>query len=273
MKNLFSVIMLVYIFVISSVQANDFPGREKFPEISIYSKEQLKKNYDKVIIVDARSKLEFETLRVKNAINIPVASNDFTQRVAALRKKSKDPIVFYCNGHTCFKSYIAAKKANKANIANVFAYDEGLFSWARTYPNESVLLGQSPIDTKHIISKTAFKQRLLNPTEFSDLAFKSGSKKIIVDVRDRYQRGASGFFPGKEKWVSMDEKEKMTKLFKKAVDEKKTLFIYDETGKQVRWLQYALEQNNVTNYFFMKKGAKAFYQEMMEDFGIKKTAL
>jgi hypothetical protein len=40
------------------------------------------------------------------------------------------------------------------------------------------------------------------------------------------------------------------------------LFIYDEVGKQVRWLQYTIEELGLKNYYFMDKGAKAYYSSI-----------
>ena len=82
---------------------------------------------------------------------------------------------------------------------------------------------------------------------------------MVLDVRDLYQRAGVGFYPGKERWVSLDDKAKLTKFLEKAKAKKKVLFIYDEVGKQVRWLQYALEEMGIKDYYFMNKGAKAYY--------------
>ena len=100
MKNLLlSISILFSLFSPTSVFADEgFPGRAEFPEIPLYQKEDLFKNLDKVVVVDARSSLEFETLRVKGAQNIPIASKQFPEMVKALRKKTSKPIVFYCNG-------------------------------------------------------------------------------------------------------------------------------------------------------------------------------
>ena len=84
-----------------------------------------------------------------------------------------------------------------------------------------------------------------------------------MDVRDMYQRAGVGFFIGIERWVSMDNEKKLAKYLKKAKAENRTLYIYDEAGKQVRWLQYTLERHNVKDYYFMKKGAKGFYKEFI----------
>jgi len=266
------VIILLGLLLTQIAAANEsFPGRKKYPDVKLYEMMQLNNDLNKVIVIDARSKLEYETLRITNAVNIPVSSKTFEEQVKAIRSKSTKPIVFYCNGHTCFKSYIAARKAHRAKVKGVYAYDAGLFSWAQTYPNKSQLLGKSLVNKNQIIPTKEFKKRLLTPDAFSNLASKMGDKSIILDVRDKYQRGAAGFFPGQEKWVSLDDKEKLNKILSRAAKENKSLFIYDEVGKQVRWLQYALDQASIKNYYFMKKGAKGYYGQMMKEFGIKST--
>ena len=267
MKNmLFSLSIQFSLFSSTSAFADDkgFPGRAEYPEIALYQKADLLRDFNKVVIVDARSSLEFKTIHVKGAVNIPVASKKFPEMVKALRKKTNRPIVFYCNGRTCYKSYKATKAALKAGVKNVFAYDAGIFEWAKTYPKYAVLQGVSPMDPKKIIPKKAFKSRFLTPKVFTEKArAASRSESLIMDVRDMYQRAGVGFFIGLERWVSMDDEKKLAKYLKKAVDENRTLYIYDEAGKQVRWLQYTLERYNIKNYYFMKKGAKGFYKEFI----------
>jgi rhodanese-related sulfurtransferase len=267
--------ILLSLFLFTSLLFNSafaadsgFPGRAKFPEIKVVEKTQLIKMMNKVVIVDARSSLEFKTLRIKGAINIPVSSKQFVANVKKLREKNKKPIVFYCNGRTCMKSYVATKKSIKAKIKNVSAYDAGMFEWAKTYPKQAELFGISPVKKSDIIPSKQFKARLLPPKQFGYNFFNVGTNNKILDVRDKYQRGASGFFPGKETWISMDDEERLKQFISQARKDKKTLYIYDEVGKQVRWLQYALKDAGMNNFYFMKKGAKAYYKEMMKDMGI-----
>ena len=257
--------LLISLFSSISVFANEgFPGRAEFPEIALYEKSALVKDLDKVVIVDARSSLEFDTLRIKNALNIPVASRDFAKKVKELRKSTAKPIVFYCNGRSCYKSYKAAKLSLKAGVKNVFAYDAGVFEWAKTFPQHAVLLGTSPMDPSKIIPKSKLAERLLSPKQFTENARSAPrNKRMIMDVRDMYQRAGVGYFTGIEKWVSLDDQKKVNRYIKQAKDENRTLYIYDETGKQVRWLQYTLERHNIKNYYFMKKGAKQFYKDMI----------
>jgi rhodanese-related sulfurtransferase len=248
---------------VSALAASEkFPGRKDFPKIPVYELSDLHSKFYDVVVVDARSRYEFNTLRIKGSINIPVADDNFEQEVAKLRAKTDKPIVFYCNGRTCHKSYIAVKKAQAAGINNTFAYDAGVFEWVNAYPDLGSLLGKSPVNLRNLIASNRFKERLLSPDTFSEKATEMGSSSMVLDVRDKFQRAGIGFFPGKERWASLDDKEKLETFLKKAKAGNKVLFIYDEVGKQVQWLQYALEDMGIKNYYFMNKGAQAYYAEL-----------
>jgi len=262
---------LLGLLVVAAASANDegFPGRAEFPAVSVIELSELLNRLDEVVIVDARSSLEFDTLRITGALNIPVAAKSFEEEIQALRNTTDRPIVFYCNGRTCMKSYLAARKAAAVGVTETYAYDAGMFEWAQAYPEHAELLGKSPVKPEHIISRAKFQQHLLDPEQFGNEANTLGSQSLIIDVRDKYQRGAAGLFPGVERWASLDDRQKLEQYIEKVKKEGKTLFVYDEVGKQVRWLQYALEQAKLDNYYFMHKGAEAYYSKMMKEFGIK----
>lgn len=260
---IFSVLTLFLFGTAGASAVEDFPGRKKYPKIPYIELADLYKTLKDVVVVDARSKLEFETLRVKNSVNIPVASKQFEEDVAKLRATSDKPIVFYCNGHTCMKSYIAVKKSIDASINNVYAFDAGIFDWTKAHPDQAVLLGASPVNVAHLIPKSQFKKRLLSPDNFSERATTPGKKLMVIDVRDKFQRAGVGFYPGLERWASLDQQEKLDRYIKKALKQNRTLLIYDEVGKQVRWLQYALEKAGAKDYYFMNKGARGYYNELV----------
>jgi len=243
----------------ASAKNNGFPGRDEFPDIPVYEISELKNKIEDVVVVDTRSKYEFDTLRIKGSLHIPVAAKSFEEQVQKLRSKTDKPIVFYCNGRTCYKSYHAVKKSIAAGIKNTFAYDAGIFEWVKSEPKRSELLGRSPVNPNQLIDSKIYQARLLDPNEFSERILSGGNSSMVLDVRDMYQRAGVGFYPGKERWVSLDDKAKLTKFLEKAKAKNKTLFIYDEVGKQVRWLQYALEEMGIKEYYFMDKGAKAYY--------------
>jgi len=264
MRRIISIIALISLLLSASAFAGeDFPGRAKYKKIPYIELGELYKKLNDVVVVDARSALEFKTLRVKTAINIPVASEKFEAEVAKLRASTDKPIVFYCNGHTCMKSYIATKKSIAANINNVFAFDAGIFDWTNAYPKEAVLLGNSPVNLAHLIPKSSFKKRLISPDDFSDRATIDRQKYMTIDVRDKFQRAGIGFYPGIERWASHDQQKKLDAYIKKAIKQDRTLLIYDEVGKQVRWLQYVLEKAGVKKYYFMHKGAKGYFTDII----------
>lgn len=266
LKNLlFPFLFLFFLFNTAFAGDEGFPGRKKYPEIKFMEKIDLARRFNEVLIVDARSAYEYQTLRIKGALNIPVALKTFEERLKNLHQTNPKDIVFYCNGRTCMKSYHAAKKAIAIGIKNIFAYDAGIFEWVKTYPKRSELLGESPVNLKHLIANDKFKTRLLSPDNFSEKMADLGDKSMVLDVRDKYQRAGVGFYPGKERWVSLDKIDDLKKYIDKAKKGKKTLLIYDEVGKQVRWVQYSLEKAGLSDYYFMNKGAKEYFHIMKQD--------
>jgi len=264
-----AICLLSFVGAFAADKKDEFPGRKKYPKIPFIELSDLTKQYKDVVVVDARSALEFETLHVKGAINIPVAKKTFEDSVVKLRESTNKPIVFYCNGRTCMKSFHATEKAMNVGVKNVFSFDAGIFEWTKANPQLAVLLGESPVNVAKLIPKQELHKRFLEPDEFSDKATAIGSQTLILDVRDKYQRAGIGFYPGKERWASLDEKDKLRKYIHQAISQNKTLMIYDEVGKQVRWLQYELEKEGAKNYYFMHKGAHGYFAAM-DAWGAKK---
>ncbi len=253
--------IVVFFLVLTSlaVHANDeFPGRVKYHNIGVVELNDLQANFNNYIVIDARSKYEYETLHIKGSINISINSPTFAQSLKALREKNNGPFVFYCNGHTCFKSYKAALKAKSYGFENALSFDAGVFDWAKAFPKQAVLLGQSPIDPNDLIAKSEFKKFLIDPLSFIDLIETSIG---ILDIRDEYQRDLISLFPfNNETVISLEDKERLNTFLESVSNNEKPLLIYDESGKQVRWLQYRLEQANIKNYWFLKGGSKGFFK-------------
>ncbi len=232
-----------------------FPLRAKYLDVAILETADLDKRFSDVAIVDVRTKYEYDTLRIKDALLIPVTDRNFTEQVRKLRESTPKPIVFYCNGKTCHKSYDAVLYSLNARIPGVLCYDAGIDDWSRTHPDKTVLLGKSPIKTDDLIGKDKFKAHLLDPKAFET---KSEHKAIILDVRDKSQRD-SPLFPFREQRASLEDKAGLDPIIEQAKREKKTLLIYDQVGKQVQWFQYYLESKGVKDYYFMKGGAQAYF--------------
>jgi rhodanese-related sulfurtransferase len=239
-------------------QTGNYPGRITYPSVMVLETEQLNAQFDDVIIVDVRSNYEYDTLHINNAVNIPLNDAGFTREVEALQAGSR-PIVFYCNGHSCYKSYKACTQASNAGINNVYAYDSGVFDWARAYPDRATLLGKTPVSTSRLISKADLGKKLLTPGEFSA---RISNKAVILDIRDAKQRGLVELFPYRQQNISLDDTKKLDRFLNGIKSSGKTLLVYDEAGKQVRWFQYYLVEKGISDYYFMNGGVKQFFKDL-----------
>ena len=249
--------------------SDTFPLRAKYIDVTILETANLDKRFNEVVVVDVRTKYEYDTLRIKDAALIPVTDRTFVDQVRKLRESTPKPIVFYCNGKTCAKSYDAVLYAMNARIPNVLCYDAGIDDWARAYPGRTELLGKSPIKVEDLITHDKFKGHLLDPKAFEA---RIGAASIVLDVRDRAQRDSLLFPSRGEQRASLEDKDKLDPIIERAKKEKKTLLVYDQVGKQVQWFQYYLESKGLKDYFFMKGGAQGYFDATLGkvSFGGKK---
>lgn len=247
-----------------AVAEDEFPGRALYPDVPVIELKELHQRLADVVVVDVRSSYEFETLRIKNAINIPLSSKTFIAQMRKLRAADQRPIVVYCNGKTCMKSYKAVSKCAVSNIDNVQAYDAGILDWASTYPRQAELLGRSPVDPRKLISKAEFKKHLLSPEAYGTKV--ASTSAIVLDVRDRFQREALSIFVGRERRAHLDNKKVLERYITKAKRENRPLLVHDAAGKQVRWLQYYLKDQGLRDYYFMEGGIAAYFDQMKKDF-------
>lgn len=241
-----------------AMAAEDFPGRSQYRDVTIIELNELGAKFDQVNVIDVRSEYEYNTLHIKGARHVPLDDLYFTDRLKKLIEKTGKPVVFYCNGHHCMKSYIAARKAHKAGIQRSSAFDAGIFDWVSAYPERAVLLGQSPVSPEKLLSKAEFEKHLLSPSRFNAMAKTS----IVIDVRSRLQRAAAGLFPFEEQWVTLDNHALLDSYIAKAKKTGKPLLVYDGVGTQVRWLQYYLKAKGVKRYYFMRGGAEGYYAHL-----------
>lgn len=232
-----------------------FPLRSQYKELQIIETEDLAANFDKYTIVDVRSQYEYTILHIEGAELIPVTDLRFTQKARKLLESTGKPLVFYCNGITCRKSYKAGHLAKNNGLKNTFVYDAGIYNWGRAQPDKTILLDETLGDPEKLISKARFQEHLLSPEEFSNRV----AKAIVIDVRSALTRAGMGLFVGREHAAPMDKRNKLDRYIRQALEEGKPLLIYDATGRQVRWLQYYLEHVGLSDYYFMRGGARGFF--------------
>lgn len=229
----------------------EFPLRDEYPDVKIMTTEQLWKQYRSVIKIDVRSGFEYGTVRMTEAHHVSLSSDRFAFRVKKLQQTGQT-VAFYCNGHTCAKSYKAAKKAMEAGIENVFAYDAGIFDWIQAHPDRGYLFNTTPVDLAEIIPKSKLLEHVIPLADFRMKARQQ--RAIVIDVRDLFQ------IEGREVPFEAvhEHMDKLVLLLALGKYKGKTMLIVDAVGKQVRWLQYYLEANDYRNYYFLKDGALSF---------------
>lgn len=230
-----------------SVNADDsFPYRETYRDIPIIELSDLINEYDKVFIVDVRSQLEFDVVHIDNAVNISISNQGFEAKVQ-MQQPAGTKIITYCNGHTCKKSYKAARRLIKAGLENVYAFDAGIFDWIQATPDKSVLLGKQPADLSKLIPKSQYLEHVLDAEQFQSQA--KTNNAMLIDVRDSFQR--------KDKVLQGSRSVPVDRFHNWLIagnGKDQTLYIVDAVGKQVKWLQYYLIKYGYENYYFLNGG-------------------
>ncbi len=244
-------------FLSCTVLADEgFPGRDKYPDTPYITLNDFYQGYknNEYVVVDARSHFEYKIIQIKGAINLPVNDDSFFIQVNELAQSTSKTLVFYCNGRRCMKSF---KAAVKSKLHNILVFDAGIFEWSKAYPEESILLGESPVNPEQLISSSQLKEHFLPLKEFESLI----KNAVLIDVRDLKERRGNGLFLLADKSAPLDDTRKLERYLNKAIAEDKTLLAYDQAGKQVRWLQYYIEKKGIKSYYFMAGGAKYYRYE------------
>jgi len=249
------VLLLVVIAGSSLAGYSKYPYREEYSHVPTIETAALFAaiNAGEVLVVDVRSPLEYEVIHVESAAHAAVSGDGFEEKLAALSAKNPGKkLVFYCNGTTCLKAYKATERALNSGYANSFAYDSGIPEWSTTHPEKTILLGKTVVDPKtQLIKKSDFEKKCMAWSTFKVLG--KLDKAIVVDVRDEYQK--AGVLPGLDKALDIPLAEFISDVVSQKKYQDKTLLIFDQVGKQVRWLQYYLKDNGYNDFIFLKNGA------------------
>ena len=236
--------------------AEDFPLRPYYPEVTPISTPDLLKIYDDALILDIRSSFEYDVARINNAVLLPLTDPDFASKLEKLRAKQSDrPMIFYCNGHACAKSYQAAQLALSLGFNHVYCYDAGIFDWISAAPDKATLMGETPARAGRIITTKEFQERLLDFDGFAKAA--QNKNAIVIDIRDPFQRALIPRITGVRN-IPLDP---LLDLVVSRIWTEKHLLFFDAVGKQVRWLQYFLESYGYFDYAFLKGGVRAIAHE------------
>jgi len=249
--------------LVSSIcYAENFPYREHYPDVPIIELVDVRNGYEKgeVLLVDARTKMEFDTIHPQDAIHVDFSNQQFLSDLLLLRKNNPGKkIVVYDNGITCLKCYIAVQDAMDEELENIYAFDGGVQAWAEAYPEDTLLMGKQIKDgDKELIPYEEFLKISLDFDTFKQKIADSPNAKLI-DARDPMQRTKKISDFKNALPIPLD------KLIRNVINrgnmKNDQLFIFDQVGRQVRWLMYYLEQHGYNNYYFLNGGATSVLKE------------
>ncbi|MCB1737417.1 MAG: rhodanese-like domain-containing protein [Gammaproteobacteria bacterium] len=249
------VLALCALVAIPALADDAYPLRAQYKDVPLIELDELRAKMNDFTIVDVRSAFEYSVLHITGAVNAPMGDHRFPILVQEIRQSTGKPLVLYCNGHTCSKSYKAGRLAHHAGLKDTKTFDGGIDDWAHANPELTELLGKPLTSADRLISKDKLEQHMLSPEEFSKLVTHS----VVVDIRTPLERAGLGLFVGRERPVELDNARRLDRMIDRAIDQHKPFLVYDNAGREVPWLQYYLEERGVTDYFFMRGGARAFF--------------
>lgn len=105
----------------------------EFPRIEAKDLKKIIDTHKKVVIVDARSLMEYDQGHVPGAIS--VGPDRYTSIAEYLPKDKTAALIFYCRGIGCVLSTEAATEATKAGYKNIRIMSGGFPEWkSKGYP-------------------------------------------------------------------------------------------------------------------------------------------
>jgi rhodanese-related sulfurtransferase len=96
------------------------------------SRDQLQEmefNKNDFVLVNVLSHEQFNKEHIRNSINIPLETKNFTNQVENVIGNKDRDVVVYCASFDCNASPKAAQKLDEAGFKNVYDYEGGMKDW------------------------------------------------------------------------------------------------------------------------------------------------
>lgn len=91
---------------------------------------------DGAAFIDTRRDSDWDAGRIPDAFHLELKSN-FTEASLSAEVGKNDPLVCYCNGHSCRRAEACAEKAVSWGFSKVYYYRDGFPAWKSAgYPVE-----------------------------------------------------------------------------------------------------------------------------------------
>lgn len=282
MRNLLTAIIALCLFAFStSVVANNeskqFPKRKYYPQLNYIDTETLAKGLseDRYNVIDVRDDTSFKALHIKNATNIFIKSSSFEQDILDLVAKDPRPLVIYCNGISCGKSYVASDKLrllfNRKTIdRQVLTYDAGINAIAHAHNAIVLKNGKNISSDNPLIATDKIREHTLTPRAFENHLTENDPAGIaLLDIRDKSEKIIYKLFlTYRQKNITLGKKDKLIAFLNKVKKENKTLMVYDASGRQINGLYELLTITGISNWHYLDGGEYGYSKYAMNSAGL-----
>jgi len=250
-----------------------YPNRKFYPQLNYLSTKQMidAVRAGKYNVVDSRPTLAYTILHIKEAENFSAGDQKFNEKLMLLVNKNNKPIVFYCGGLACLKSYKASVKAiselQKRKIERkVYTYDSGISAFAYKSPDRVLKNGLEVSAENPLIDMKKIKKHAKSVEDFTNLVNADKENQyIILDIREKNQKMLSKIFMFKrEKKLTLNAPEKIITFLNKVKGSGKTLMVYGSVEKQIESLYHLINISGVKKWYYLEGGEVAYSQYMIK---------
>ena len=210
---------------------------------------------------------------IKKAINIHSGDKEFITKLMAAIKKNSKPIIFYCGGLACKKSYKASKITKnefvKRNIKReVFTYDSGITAFAYAKPEFVLKNGKDVSPDNPLLDIKKLKKHAKEAEDFINLVNSDRNNQyIILDVREKKQQMLRKLFMFKrEKKLTVLQPEKLIEFFNEVKSSGRTLMIYGSVEKQIESIFPLVKTSGIKKWFYLEGGEVAYSNYMVKQY-------
>jgi rhodanese-related sulfurtransferase len=220
------------------------------PPLPTINTQDLKKKIDskeKFLLIDVRTKEEFNTGHIAGAVNIPVAEIDnVIGKLSLVRDRE---IITMCDGKGCNRSDQATERLIGLGFANVTSYHDGITAWQLA--GYDVTTEQSLDPTEFI---DVFKDFKTNEISVAEAEAKIQAGALVIDVQE------SSNYPlahlPSAIYVNLTTTGPRAK--DGSISKKREIIIYSEDGTRSKIATEAFLRNGYTTVYSLSGGIAAW---------------
>jgi len=231
--------------------------RSFYPNVKTIDTNDFLSKYFDSIIIDVRSRFEFDIIHFTKAKHIAISTNVVPALQRIRRQNAETPLIFYCNDSTDTRAFRATQQLLAAGYKNIYTFDTGVFPFLQVDSSKIVLMATTPAQPDLVIPEEDFNNTRIDYQQFRKKSLKRST--LVIDIR----RTALRQFIPQLKGIKNIPLESLLDVIKNRIWSEKKLLFFDQNGAQTAWLQYFLQASGYTNYYFLRGGVSNLNREQI----------